>query len=155
MLKKEYKNLEELLKEVKATRILDTNIDFIVHVQDLIGHSTVEELHNMSRDYKETFYRVYDEAEGIEATMRFFAENSKFSENLQEQLAEAEADRDKYRALWKVMKETAERHEESMKQDENEIKKLKLKATEDQATIDKLQNELTQLKAKMYDLMTA
>lgn len=155
MMKEKYNNLEELLKEVQATRGLDTNIEFITHVQDLIGHSTIDELHDLSWQYKETFYRVYDEAEGVEATMRFFAEHSRFSTNLQEQLAEAEADRDKYHALWKVEKETAERHAESMQLDDKEIKKLKLKATEDQATIDKLQKELTTLKAKLYDLMTA
>lgn len=155
MMKEKYNNLEELLKEVQATRGLDTNIEFITHVQDLIGHSTIDELHDLSWQYKETFYRVYDEAEGVEATMRFFAEHSRFSTNLQEQLAEAEADRDKYHALWKVEKETAERHAESMQMDDKEIKKLKLKAAEDQATIDKLQKELISLKAKLYDLMTA
>jgi chromosome segregation ATPase len=155
MLKPKYESLEELLKEVQATRGLDTNIEFITHVQDLIGHSTEDQLYELSKQYKETFYRVYDEAEGIESTLRFFASYSKFSENLQTQLAEAEADRDKYHALWKVEKETAERHAESMQQDEKEIKKLKLKATEDQTTIDQLQKELTTLKAKLYDLMTA
>lgn len=155
MLKPKYESLEELLKEVQATRGLDTSIEFITHVQDLIGHSTEDQLYELSKQYKETFYRVYDEAEGIESTLRFFASYSKFSENLQTQLAEAEADRDKYHALWKVEKETAERHAESMQQDEKEIKKLKLKATEDQTTIDQLQKELTTLKAKLYDLMTA
>jgi chromosome segregation ATPase len=155
MLKQKYESLEELLKEVQATRGLNTNIEFITHVQDLIGHSTEDQLYELSKQYKETFYRVYDEAEGIESTLRFFASYSKFSENLQTQLAEAEADRDKYHALWKVEKETAERHAESMQQDEKEIKKLKLKATEDQTTIDQLQKELTTLKAKLYDLMTA
>jgi type II secretory pathway component GspD/PulD (secretin) len=78
MLKPKYESLEELLKEVQATRGLDTNIEFITHVQDLIGHSTEDQLYELSKQYKETFYRVYDEAEGIESTLRFFASYSKF-----------------------------------------------------------------------------
>jgi len=155
MLKPKYENLEELLKEVTATRTLDTSIEFIVHVQDLIGHSTADELHELSRQYKETFYRVYDEAEGIEATLRFFKFHSRWTEDLQTRLAEAEADRDKFEFMYDTMKETTEklttdldelhtRHKESLKDLVNKQKE-----------VDELKQELTTLKAKLYDLMTA
>jgi chromosome segregation ATPase len=154
MLKNEYKNLEELLKEVQATRGLDTNIEFITHVQDLIGHSNYEELEALSHEYKETFYRVYDEAEGIEATIRFFAAYSKFSHQLNEELANAEADRDKANALLKMEKDShlATAKERNQLQAENirttaELNDLKNENQE-------LRDQLTKLKAKLYDLMT-
>lgn len=155
MLKTKYNNLEELLKEVQATRGLDTNIEFITHVQDLIGHSTIDELHDLSWQYKETFYRVYDEAEGVEATMRFFAEHSKFSLNLQEQLADAEADRDKYQHLYKTEKESRQLDLKELQELRGKYNKNLTDLVNKQKEVDELKKELTTLKAKLYDLMTA
>ena len=155
MLKPKYDNLEELLKEVQATRGLDTSIEFITHVQDLIGHSTIDELHDLSWQYKETFYRVYDEAEGVEATMRFFAEHSKFSLNLQEQLADAEADRDKYQHLYKTEKESRDLDLKELQELRGRHNKNLTEFTNKQKEVDELKKELTELKAKLYDLMTA
>jgi chromosome segregation ATPase len=154
-MKEKYNNLEELLKEVQATRGLDTNIEFITHVQDLIGHSTIDELHDLSWQYKETFYRVYDEAEGVEATMRFFAEHSKFSLNLQEQLADAEADRDKYQHLYKTEKESRDLDLKELQELRGRHNKNLTELVNKQREVDELKKELTTLKAKLYDLMTA
>lgn len=155
MLKPKYDNLEELLKEVQATRGLDTSIEFITHVQDLIGHSTIDELHDLSWQYKETFYRVYDEAEGVEATMRFFAEHSRFSLNLQEQLADAEADRDKYQHLYKTEKESRDLDLKELQELRGRHNKNLTELVNKQREVDELRKELITLKAKLYDLMTA
>lgn len=155
MLKPKYDNLEELLKEVQATRGLDTSIEFITHVQDLIGHSTIDELHDLSWQYKETFYRVYDEAEGVEATMRFFAEHSRFSLNLQEQLADAEADRDKYQHLYKTEKESRDLDLKELQELRGKHNKNLTELVNKQREVDELRKELITLKAKLYDLMTA
>jgi len=155
MMKEKYNNLEELLKEVQATRELDTNIEFITHVQDLIGHSTIDELHDLSWQYKETFYRVYDEAEGVEATMRFFAEHSRFSLNLQEQLADAEADRDKYQHLYKTEKESRGLDLKELQELRGKHNKNLTELVNKQREVDELRKELITLKAKLYDLMTA
>ena len=154
-MKGKYNNLEELLKEVQATRGLDTNIEFITHVQDLIGHSTIDELHDLSWKYKETFYRVYDEAEGVEATMRFFAEHSRFSLNLQEQLADAEADRDKYQHLYKTEKEGRDLDLKELQELRGKHNKNLTELVGKQREVDELRKELITLKAKLYDLMTA
>lgn len=155
MLKTKYNNLEELLKEVQATRGLDTNIEFITHVQDLIGHSTIEELHDLSWQYKEIFYRVYDVAEGVEATMRFFAEHSRFSTKLQEQLADAEADRDKYQHLYKTEKESRDLDLKELQELRGKHNKNLTELVNKQKEVDELRKELITLKAKLYDLMTA
>lgn len=155
MKKKIYENLEELLKEVKATKSLDTEIEFITHVQDLIGHSTTGELNSLSQKYKQTFYWVYNTAEGIESTLKFFTENSKFSTELREKLADAEADRDKYNGLYSLEKESLDSVTETLILRNAEIRKLETKLTEAEKEVSNLQEELIKLKAKLYDLTTA
>lgn len=155
MNKKNYENLEELLKEVKATKLLDTKIEFITHVQNLIGHSTVKELHDLSWKYKETFYWIYDTAEGTESTLKFFAENSKFSTDLQEKLADAEADRDKYNGLYNLEKESLDNVTTTLLSRNTEVRELKNKLEEAEKEVSSLQEELIKLKAKLYDLTTA
>ena len=155
MLKPKYENLKELLKEVRTTRSLNTNIDFLVHVQDLIGHSTENELYELSKEYKETFYWVYDEAEGIEATLKFFANYSKFSEDLQLQLADAEADRDKYQFLLKEEEKKSLEYAKERNEAQSNLNFSKKAQADLEAKNKALESELITLKAKLYDLMTA
>lgn len=154
MLKAKYENLEELLKEVKARRSLDTNIEFITHVQDLIGHSTYEELHELSQEYKETFYWVHDEAEGIEATLRFFVEHSKWSINIQEELADAEVERDKYKHLFEMKEAENKRIIQDLQNTRNDLGSQDIKAHELKKENEALRKEIDSLKVKLYDLMT-
>lgn len=154
MLKQAYENLEELLKEVKATHGLDTNIDFIVHVQDLIGHSCEEDLEKLCHEYKQTFYWVYDEAEGIENTIKFYAAHSMYCNNLREELSETEADRDKFQFLWKEEKENALRYARERNEAQAENIKNNAALADMEAKNKALENELIALKAKLYDLIT-
>lgn len=155
MLKPKYETLEELLKEVQATRSLDTSIEFITHVQDLIGHSTESQLYELSKQYKTTFYWVYDEAEGIEATLRFFANYSKFSEDLQTQLADATADRDKFEFMFNNMKETTEKTADELQDLKTRHETTLNELTAKQKEVDDMKKQLIELKARLYDLMTA
>lgn len=155
MLKPKYENLKELLKEVKATRTLDTSIEFIVHVQDLIGHSTENDLYELSKEFKETFYWVYDEAEGIESTLKFFAANSRFSEQLQTELADAEADRDKYSALLKMEKDNSLQYAKERNEAQAETIRITKERNDLKSENESLKQKLITLKAKLYDLMTA
>lgn len=155
MLKPKYESLEELLREVKATGGLDTDIDFIVHVQDLIGHSCLEDLDRLSHEYKETFYRVYDEAEGIIATIKFFAEYSNFSVKLREELAEAEADRDKLQHFYNEEQKKSLEFARERNEKEAENIRITAEANDLRRENEALKAELIALKAKLYDLMTA
>lgn len=155
MLKPRYENLEELLKEVRTTRGLDTSIEFIVHVQDLIGHCCIEDLDRLSHEYKQTFYWVYDEAEGIEETIKFFAEHSNFATKLQEDLSEAEADRDKYQFLLKEEEKKSLQYAKERNEAEAKANKTEKALADLEAKNKVLEDELITLKAKLYDLMTA
>lgn len=151
---KKYNNLEEYLKEVKATGIINTDIEFIVHIQDLIGHSTYEELHNLSRNYKVTFYRVFDEACGIEETLRFFAEHSNFSERLNQEAADAECERDKNKALLQISEEKNEQLTKDLQNTRKELEDQDIKNGELRKENKALKEETTALKARLYDLIT-
>lgn len=152
---KKYNSLEELLREVQATRVLDTSLDFITHVQDLIGHSTTEELEALAFEYKENFYRVYDEAQGIESTLRFFATFSNFAENARD----VEADRDKYIALYNSQKSEMEKLKDENIQLKSELENVQRKAEELEERVDNQKEtyeaEIKSLKSKLYDYITA
>lgn len=154
MLKSKYESLKELLKEVQATRGLDTNIEFITHVQDLIGHSTEGELYELSKEFKQTFYWVYDEAEGIENTLKFFACYSRFSEDLQTQLADAEAGRDKYQHLYKTEKEGRDLDLKELQELRGRHKEALKDLVNKQTEVDELKKEIISLKAQLFDLIT-
>ena len=98
---------------------------------------------------------MYNTAEGIESTLKFFTENSKFSTELREKLADAEADRDKYNGLYNLEKESLDSVTETLILRNAEIRKLETKLTEAEKEVSSLQEELIKLKAKLYDLTTA
>lgn len=155
MLKPKYDSLEELLKEVKSTRGLDTNIEFICHVQDLIGHSSIEDLDRLSHEYKHTFYWVYNTAEGIENTIKFFAEYSNYCNNLRAELSEAEADRDKFKFLWQEEEKKSLQYAKERNTEQATNIKTGAALSDLEAKNKALEAELITLKAKLYDLMTA
>ena len=156
MLKKEYGSLEELLKEVKATGGLDLSIEFICHVQDLIGHSTQEELKDLSLEYKETFYRVFCEAEGVTETLHFYFFNSNAVNSIREEAAEAKADAEKWESLYNNLHEIHEKSEIDLCRRIAELKDElhEARTTADALTLEKenLNTEITRLKAKLYDM---
>lgn len=157
MLKKEYGSLEEVLKEVKATGGLDLSIEFICHVQDLIGHSAYDALIDLSREYKETFYRVFCEAEGTTEALKFFFDHSNAVNNIREKLSEAQADAEKWESLYNDLHEI---HDKSQIDLSNRIAELKGELFEAQTATDaltleneRLTAEITRLKVKLYDMM--
>ena len=157
MLKTKYENLKELLQEVKATGGMDLNTEFICHVQDLIGHSTQEELKDLSLEYKETFYRVFCEAEGTTETLRYYFFNSNSVNAIREELADVKADAEKWESLYNDLHKI---HENSQIDLSNRITELKAELFDaetraDALTLEKenLKAEITRLKVKLYDLM--
>jgi septal ring factor EnvC (AmiA/AmiB activator) len=87
--------------------------------------------------------------------MRFFAENSKFSENLQEQLADAEADRDKFQHLYNEEKKSSLAIAKERNEQQAENIKITAEVNNLKNENEELKKQLTELKAKLYDLMTA
>jgi hypothetical protein len=160
MLKKtnEYKTITEVLQEVKATGGIDTGIEFITHLQDLIGHSNAEDLEDLAGEYKETFYRVYQIAEGTTETLRFFAAHSNTCRMLRAEASEAHADADKYQGLFNDLQQIHKETQITLSQHVTELenKLFDAQTTADALTMEneRLTAEITALKAKLYDLIT-
>lgn len=156
MLKKtnEYKTITEVLQEVKATGGIDTGIEFITHLQDLIGHSNAEDLEALAGEYKETFYRVYQIAEGTTETLRFFTAHSNTCKMLRAEASEAHADADKWESLYNREQEHTKNALDRAEKLRNEL--LEAQTTADAMTIEneRLTAEITALKVKLYDLIT-
>lgn len=153
---KEYKTFEELVKEATARKSFDADLESILHYQDLIGHSTYEDLQELANgDYKEMFYTLFALAEGATAAIKFYAQYSNYCTNLRYDREETAAMLEEKQAAYeKIQVEKNEANEKlaAALLETNKVEK-ELKAekerTEAQAT------EIQALKAKLYDLITA
>lgn len=152
---KGYEDLVKLLKHMQATGGLETDEKSICEYQDMIGHSTIEQLKELANsEYRESFYRVYGYSYGTVETIRFYCKNSKKIEELYEQIDEAQADAEEAKdALKKEQEKTKnffELADENRQAWEEETKKNR----ELQTRIAEQDAEITKLKAKLYDMMT-
>ena len=144
---KGYIDLVKLLKEVKATNAIDTNIEKICEYQDMIGHSAEEELAELANgNYKSEFYRVYALSYRIEDTIRFYR---KHDNTILEMIEENEQLEDDNKVLEQKLVESKSRLDETERKLIEERNKNSLNAVE----IDNLKAEIIKLKARLYDLI--
>ena len=145
-----YKELMELVKKTQATpgNILDVSDAAICDMQDMIGHSTVQELRELSNNdqYKPTFYRIYGYAYGTVEAIRFFTKNSDKLDQIIRERDEAICDRDD-------LTDDLNKVNEKVKSIELENRELTRKLETTNAIIDSQAQEIIQLKARLYDLM--
>lgn len=145
---KNYNDLVELLKKVQATGGLDLDQASICDYQDMIGHSSIEQLEELANgNYKESFYRIYDAAYGTMETLRFYINHG---EKIQAIIEECE--------YWQEQTKEAEEKARSNFQSFEKYLNLhsKEKARNDglKSVIKAKDQEIIELKAKLYDLMT-
>ena len=144
---KGYEELVKLLNRVQATGGLDVDEKSICEYQDMIGHSTQEQLRELANgNLKESFYRVYGHSYGTVEAIRFFTQNSNKMydlllerDGLKADLEIANKDIDKY------MLESSKNYK-AMIQERQE----KEQAQDD---LKKAQEEIIRLKARLFDLM--
>ena len=144
---KGYEELVKLLNKVQATGGLDVDEKSICDYQDMIGHSTQDQLRELANgNLKESFYRVYGHSYGTVEAIRFFTQNSNKMydlllerDGLKADLEIANKDIDKY------MLESSKNYK-AMIQERQE----KEQAQDD---LKKAQEEIIRLKARLFDLM--
>lgn len=144
---KGYEELVKLLNRVQATGGLDVDEKSICEYQDMIGHSTQDQLRELANgNLKESFYRVYGHSYGTVEAIRFFTQNSNKMydlllerDGLKADLEIANKDIDKY------MLESSKNYK-AMIQERQE----KEQAQDD---LKKAQEEIIRLKARLFDLM--
>lgn len=153
------KGYEDLLKTVKAVQssgIMEITEQAILDYQDMIGHSTEEQLDELSKGtYKEAFYRVYGAAAGVIEAIRYYRRHSPAILEDQERIADLESVRDNLlkhnKSMEKEVEDWKDRTEKCRKAWEDaEKEKIELAKR-----IDELEAKNQELKAKLYDLMTA
>lgn len=87
--KSPYEGLYHLLR--RCIHGHDTDIDSICHYQDVFGHSCEEDLEKAAEgEYKEVFYRLYDEAYGTVQMINFYSKHSAYVRHLHEQIDDLE-----------------------------------------------------------------
>lgn len=144
---KQYEDLVKLLNKVQATGGLDVDEKSICDYQDMIGHSTQEQLRELANgSLKESFYRVYGHSYGTVEAIRFFTQNSNKMydlllerDGLKADLEIANKDIDKY------MLESSKNYKAMMQE-----RQEKEQAQDD---LKKAQDEIIRLKARLFDLM--
>ncbi len=132
----------------------DTTIEAICHYQDVFGHSCIEDLEKASEsEYKETFWRLYDEAYGTVAMITFYGQHSRYCRDLRERLEDLEAETEEQKTYIKVCE--AKATEEVKRRDDVEqmLRQEKEDHEKDMKYIFELKNEIIRLKAKLYDMM--
>lgn len=147
---KQYEDLVNLIQKVQATpgHILDTSEAAICEMQDMIGHSTEEDLRDLANNdnTKYQFFRIYGYAYGTVEAIRFFTKHS-------DKLDRIIYDRDE------ALADLADANEkvESLKKENGRLTvekgSLERKVDDMQAAIDQQAEEIIRLKARLFDLL--
>lgn len=151
-----YEDLKKTVQHIQASHVMNCTDEAITRYQDMIGHSSIEELTELANTdvYKETFYKVYGIAYGTTEAIRFYLKNSNKIKDLLEEKADIEADRDLYlyqkQEKEKELKETSDNLRAYIQKTDEQAKR----AEKAEAQITELEAENQALKAKLYDLIT-
>ncbi len=151
-----YKELMELVKGVQASGLLKVDEASIVEYQDMIGHSTEEDLKELSNGmYKEAFYRVYGAAAGVVEAIRFYHKHGQKMIDMRGRIDDLEALVSQYKGINEDRDAKIEKWQEKAENMRQSWEKAEKEKAEAQARIAELEAEAQALKAKLYDMITA
>lgn len=153
---KGYEDLVKLLNRVQSTGGLDVDMESVCEYQDMIGHSSIEQLEALANGTcKESFYRVYGAAYGVIEAIRFHCQHGekiteiiRKNDELNLDLEDLKEDIEKKDALIFAKDQHINELISDIDKKNAEIKKAAARA-------EKAEQENILLKAKLYDLMTA
>lgn len=152
---KQYEDLVALLKRVQATGGLDCDQASICDYQDMIGHSSREQLKELANGvYIETFYKVYGLAYGTVEAIRFYTKNSENIETLLYSRDSLQCDLEEEKEKTEKAKEEAKKNFDTAARMRDEWEKEKTEKENIKKDLEKAQAEIIELKAKLYDLIT-
>lgn len=145
---KDYSDLVKLIDKVNATKGIDTSIEAVCEYQDMIGHSTEEQLTELANDKnrRRSFYWVYSLAYRVEDLLNFFIKHDESIFNLKQAKDELEADKDE---LTEKLRET----KEDLSKTRNDLQLIDIKCKQAEHEVIELKAEIIELKAKLYDLI--
>ncbi len=153
---KGYKELVELLNATQARRTLDCSTKAVCEYQDMIAHSDEDQLEELSRGpLMESFYWVYGAAYGTYESIRFYHRHSQKYEAMQCKIADYEAEIEELEAENKALQEAAKKTEGRLNEAAAIAQKNRDELVATQKRAQGLERIIIELKAKLYDLMTA
>lgn len=132
----------------------DTTTEAICHYQDVLGHSCEEEHEKAAESgYRETFYRLYEEAYGVVATINFDRKHSRYARELRERVDDLEATCEEQKTYIKVCEAKATDEVKRRGDVETKLRQATEEADRCKKHIHELEDEVIRLKAKLYDMM--
>lgn len=151
---KGYEDLVKLLQHVQATHGFDTDEKTVCDYQDMIGHSSEEQLTELANGaYKESFYRIYGCAYGTIEAIKFFTKHGEKILAMLSENADLKCDLEIAEDNAKKNFDLAEKNRQSWIEEKNRANNAENQITEKEKEIASLQDEIIRLKARLYDLI--
>ena len=154
---KGYEDLVKTLNHIQSSRGMDCSPEAICDYQDMIGHSSIEQLAELANSdiLKEAFYKVYGEAYGTVEAIKFFCKNGQKIQDILATNADQTAEIDRLNFLLTEQKKDTEAQKKAREEIQSEYATLANQNMKQAAEIETLKAQMQELKAKLYDLMTA
>jgi predicted RNase H-like nuclease (RuvC/YqgF family) len=153
---KGYEELVQTLKMMQASHVTDCTTEAICEYQDMIAHSSIEQLEELANgSYKESFYRLYGIAYGTIEAIRFHCKHSQNIREILETNADQSAEIDRLNFLLTEQKKDTDAQKKACEEIQSEYATLADQNMKQTAEIETLKAQMQELKAKLYDLMTA
>ena len=145
---KNYNDLVKLIAKVNTSKGLDTSIEAVCDYQDMIAHSTDEQLTELANDdsTRFAFYWIYAAAYRTESLLTFYVKHDEKIYNLRLKAAELEDDNAELNEQLNELRKQKKTVDELL---ESEITERKIAESKAAA----LEMENIKLKAKLYDLI--
>lgn len=151
---KGYNELVNLLNTVQATGGLDCDTASVCEYQDMIGHSTDDELRELSNgSCREAFYRVYGLSYGTTAAITFYLNHSQKIYDWQIEKEDLSVDLDEAREKITAIEKKAKKNFETAENFRAEWEKEKAEKEKAEKELAAAQDEIIRLKAMLFDCM--
>lgn len=145
--------IRELCNEVARTGNLKTDQESVVAYQDMIGHANTSELVELSNTMElvESFYRIYGEAYGTCAAIKFYMSASDKVTELRDDLELHKADAKKFYDEIQDLKEQLIAKDKVIKELNRDMDGTLIGVEELKSKLKKKDLEIMELKSLLYD----
>lgn len=146
---KNYNDLVKLIADVNAHNTIATDAASVCDMQDMIAHSTDEQLTELANDDKTrfAFYWIYSIAYRVDTVLTFYAKHDEKIYNMRLENATLLNDKEELQGYCKT-------YEQSINDLEDDLHEEKAKREKAERENEQMKAEIIALKAKLYDLMT-
>lgn len=144
---KDYNDLVKLINRVNATNGINTDEASVCDYQDMIGHSTEEQLTELANDDKtrRAFYWIYSLCYRVDDLLAFYIKHD-------DNIYKLRLERDTLLNDKEMLQDNCKIYERSINDLEDDLHEEKTKRETAERENEELKAEIIKLKAKLYDL---